>query len=191
MIIRSLNTSYMGASWKLCLTLRILEFTSHQIHHGACKPTNVKTRRTANSGPEEPWIVLEIIQGFSTSNTRVLLSSVMPNLKKDWAKLEKVQRRAFRYALRNTGQDISYEERLKILKWPTLHQRGLISSLTECCKKINSLNGLDQFDYFTFAREFRPLRANHCHKLKALPAKLNSFKYSFFINVVNNWNNLP
>ena len=30
----------------------------------------------SNSGPQEPWIVLETVQGFSTSNTRVLLSSV-------------------------------------------------------------------------------------------------------------------
>ena len=30
----------------------------------------------SNSEPQEPWIVLETVQGFSTSNTRVLLSSV-------------------------------------------------------------------------------------------------------------------
>ena len=56
---------------------------------------------------------------------------------------------------------------------------------------INSLNGLDPFEYFTFARDFQPLKASHCHKLKLLPAKLNSFKYSFAINIANDWNNLP
>ena len=56
---------------------------------------------------------------------------------------------------------------------------------------INSLNGLDPFEYFTFARDFQPLKASHCHKLKPLPAKLNSLKYSFVINIVNDWNNLP
>ena len=86
---------------------------------------------------------------------------------------------------------MSYEERLKFLKWPTLHQ-GILSSLpTECYKTVNSLDGPLPFEYFTSAHDFRPLRANHCHKLKPLPAKLNSFMYSFFVNVANEWNNLP
>ena len=86
---------------------------------------------------------------------------------------------------------MSYEERLKVLKWPTLHQRRLFSSLTECYKTINSLNGLHPFEYFTFAHDFQPLRTNHYHKLKPLPAKLNSFKHSFCANIANEWNNLP
>ena len=83
---------------------------------------------------------------------------------------------------------MSYEERLKVLKWLTLHQRRLFSSLTECYK---TANGLHPFEYFTFAHDFRLLRTNHRHKLKPLPAKLNSFKYSFCANIVNEWNNLP
>ena len=114
-----------------------------------------------------------------------------PHLRKDSATFEKVQRRTRRYAIRNTGRDMSYEERLKVLKWPTLHQRRLFSSLTECYKTANSLNELHLFEYFTFAHDFRPLRTNHRHKLKPLPAKLNSFKYSFCANIVNEWNNLP
>ena len=114
-----------------------------------------------------------------------------PHLKKDSVILEKVQRRTPSYAIRNIGRDMSYEERLKVLKWPTLHQRRLFSSLTECYKTANSLNGLHPFEYFTFAHDFRPLRTNHRHKLKPLPAKLNSFKYSFCANIVNEWNNLP
>ena len=86
---------------------------------------------------------------------------------------------------------MSYEERLKFLKWPTLHQRRQFSSLTECYKTITSLNGLNPFEYFTFACDFRPLRANHRHKIKPLPAKLKSFWYSLFVNIVNDWNNLP
>ena len=114
-----------------------------------------------------------------------------PHLKKDSAILEKVQRRTPSYAIRNIGRDIPCEERLKVLKWPTLHQRRLFSSLTECYKTINSLNGLHPFEYFTFAHDFQPLRTNHYHKLKPLPAKLNSFKHSFCANIANQWNNLP
>ena len=57
--------------------------------------------------------------------------------------------------------------------------------------ELVSLNGPHLFEYFTFAHDFRPLRANHRHKLKPLLAQLNSCKYSFFVNIVNQWNNLP
>ena len=98
-----------------------------------------------------------------------------PHLKKDLNVLEKVQRRASKCAIGNTGRDMSYEERLKFLKWPTLHQRRLFSALTECYKTVNTLNGLDPSAFFTFAHDFRPLRANHCFKLKSASATLNSF----------------
>ena len=113
-----------------------------------------------------------------------------PHFKKDSVILEKVQSRTSRYAVRNIGRDMSYEECLRALSWPTLHQR-LFSSLTECSRTVNSVNGLRSFEYFTFAHDFRPLQANYRHKLKPFPAKLNSFKNSLFVNIVNEWNDLP
>ena len=83
-------------------------------------------------------------------------------------------------------RDMSYEERLKFLKWPTLQQRRLFPSLIEC-KTINRLNGLDPSAFFTFAYDFRPLRANHRFKLKFASATLNSFKYSFLL-YKHQWN---
>lgn len=70
----------------------------------------------------------------------------------------------------------SYEKRLiMVLKWPTLQQRRLFSSLTECYKTINSLIGLDPSKFFTFARVFRPLRAT-----------LNSFNILLlFVELIN------
>ena len=64
-------------------------------------------------------------------------------------------------------------------------------SLIECYKTINSLNGLDPSAFFTFANDFRPLRANHRFKLNLASATLNSFKQSFFIRITDRWNNLP
>ena len=85
-----------------------------------------------------------------------------PYLKKDIKALEKVQRRASRCALRNKGgHEISYEERLKILQWPTLEKRIDYLSLVEC------------------------------YKLKSVMAKLNSYKYSFFVRAILIWNSLP
>jgi hypothetical protein len=108
-----------------------------------------------------------------------------PHLKKDIDILEKVQRRASRLALGSDAKDMPYDERLNRLKWPTLEKRRLFSSLCECYKTINKLNGLDPQELFIFADQFRPLRSNHCFKLKTRPAKLNSYKHSFFIRIIN------
>ena len=45
--------------------------------------------------------------------------------------------------------------------------------------------------YFKFASDFRQLRSNHRYKLKSVMAKLNSYKYSFFVRVIPIWNSLP
>ena len=64
-------------------------------------------------------------------------------------------------------------------------------SLIECYKIINRFNGLYPSAFFTFAHDFRPLRTNHRFKLKLTSAALNSFKHSFFIPIIEKWNNLP
>ena len=79
--------------------------------------------------------------------------------------------------------EISGKTYPNLLKWPTLEQRRLFSSLIECYKTINSLNGLDPSAFFTFANDFQQLRANHRFKLKLASATLNSFKHSFFIRI--------
>ena len=113
-------------------------------------------------------------------------------LKKDISSLEKVQRRASKCALRlNYDQKIDYEDRLELLKWPTLEKRRLMLSLIECYKTIHRINRLDPTNYFEFASNYRPLRANHGFKLKTVSAKLNSFKHSFFVRVIQPWNDLP
>ena len=72
------------------------------------------------------------------------------------------------------------------LKWPTLQQRRLCSSLA-----INRLNRLDPSAFFTFAHDFWPIGANYRFKLKFAFATSNSFKHSFFIRIIDKWNNLP
>ena len=113
-------------------------------------------------------------------------------MKKDIKALEKVQRKAFRCALRNKGgHEISYEERLNILQWPTLEKKRDYLSLVEFYKTIHGLNGLDPSMYLTFASDFRQLRSNYPYKLKLVMAKLNSYQYSFFVRVIPIWNSLP
>ena len=105
------------------------------------------------------------------------------------ATLEKVQRNVSRFALGTNANGMSYEDPLKRLKWPTLEKRKTLSSLTECYKTVNGLNGTNPHDFFNFADKHRPLRSNHRFKLKSIPAQLIATN-TFFIGIVNSWNNL-
>ena len=83
---------------------------------------------------------------------------------------------------------MSYEERLKVQKWPTIQQRRLFSSLAESYKTINRLNGLYPSNFFYVWTRFSSL--NHCFKLKSVSAvsvTLNSFKHSFSIRIIDEW----
>ena len=82
---------------------------------------------------------------------------------------------ASKCALGSKGNDLSYEERLKVLKWTTLEQRRVLLSLTECYKTIHGLNGLEPYLFFTFASDYRLLRANHRYKRKVNSVKLFIF----------------
>ena len=85
---------------------------------------------------------------------------------------------------------MEYEDRLKILKWPTLEKRRHYISLVECYKTVFGLNGLNFSDFFELALDTRT-RANHPFKLFVKNAKVNPHKYSFFVRIVKDWNNLP
>ena len=137
------------------------------------------------------------VEAFSTlykSLVRPVLEYAVPvwcpYLVKDILALEKVQRRASRLALGQRRGDMEYEDRLKILKWPTLEKRRHYISLVECYKTVFGLNGLNFSDFFELALDTRT-RANHPFKLFVKSAKVNPYKYSFFVRIVKDWNNLP
>ena len=113
-----------------------------------------------------------------------------PYLVKDIHALENVQRRASRLALNQRKGDMSYEDRCKLLKWPTLSDRRTYLSLIECYKIVFGFYHLDFGTFFDFATT-RCTRANHQYKLYVKPARLNCYKHSFFIRIVKLWNELP
>ena len=78
-----------------------------------------------------------------------------PYLKKDINLIESVQRRATKMVrcLRN----LSYEERLCVLKLTPLEDRRTRGDLIECYKIINKFDNVDVSQFFTF-RENRRLR---------------------------------
>ena len=130
-------------------------------------------RRTV--GPNNPDLFSKLYKSLVRPILEYSSPVWSPHLKKDIATLEKVQRRASRFALGTTANDMSYEDRLKRLKWPTLEKRRTLSSLTECYKTINGLNCLNPHEFFSLPKK---------------SAKLNCCKHSFFLRIVNLWNNL-
>ena len=113
-----------------------------------------------------------------------------PYLVKDIHALENVQRRASRLALNQRKGQMSYEDRCKLLKWPTLSDRRTYLSLIECYKIVFGFYHLKFEDFYDFATT-RSTRANHQYKLYVKPARLNCYKHSFFVRTVKLWNELP
>ena len=113
-----------------------------------------------------------------------------PFLAKDIHALESVQRRASRLALNQRREEMPYEERCKLLHWPTLLQRRTYLSLIECYKIIFGYYHLKFEDFFKFA-SVKSTRANHSYKRYVNPARVNCYKHSFFIRIIRIWNDLP
>ena len=73
-------------------------------------------------GPKNPQLFSKLYKSLVRPILEYCSLFWCPHLKKDLNTVEKVQRRA---SLGNIGQDMPYEKRLKLLKWPTLVQRRL------------------------------------------------------------------
>ena len=112
-----------------------------------------------------------------------------PHLAKDIHEIEKVQRRASRIDLGQRKQEMAYEDRCKILKWNSL-ERGENSYLVERYKIVFNLNGLNFSYYFELCKSTKT-RSNHQYKIQTKLAKLNCYKYSFFVKIIKFWNDLP
>ena len=113
-----------------------------------------------------------------------------PNLGKDIHEIEKLQRRASRIALGQRRQKMAYEDRCKILKWNSLERRREFLSLVEWCKVVLNRNGLNFSDYFQLYRSSKT-RSNYQYKIQTKLAKLNCYKYSFFVKLIKFWIDLP
>ena len=62
-------------------------------------------------------------------------------------------------------------------------------SLVERYKTVFALNGLECRDYFEFCNN--NTRSNNSFKIRMKSAKVNAFKYSFFMRIIKEWNNFP
>ena len=117
-----------------------------------------------------------------------------PYEKKNIDHLERVQKRAARWITAKWVPEAkkwskSYETSLNELSWLTLQDRRSLLSLCQMYKIVNRKDCIDFHRYYSF----NPSNSTRSHTLSILcmHARLNIFRYSFFINNIHLWNKLP
>ena len=124
----------------------------------------------------------------------ICIPSVEPPRKKNFTKLEQVQRRASRWITAKWLTDYnkwskSYDQSKKELHWLSLEQRRTYLLLCEAYKIVNKQDSIEFAKYFTW----NPCTDSRSHKLSIFckHARTNIHRYPFFINSIYLWNSLP
>ena len=110
-----------------------------------------------------------------------------PIYRKDQLEVEKVQRRATK--LIPSISDLPYENRLKILKMPSLYFRRRRGDMIQTFKIMKNIDRLNPLDIFTFP----PNNNTRGHSLKMFKnrSRLGVRKNAFSQRIVEDWNSLP
>ena len=105
--------------------------------------------------------------------------------------IEGIQRRAARFVKGcYVRTPATVTKPLKELEWSTLQQRRQMSRLTMMYKIVNDQSSPAQIpDYVQ--KKTRVTRSFHPKRFINLGSKSNTYKYSFFIKTVKEWNGLP
>ena len=107
--------------------------------------------------------------------------------------LEKVQKRAAHWICSKWDKQEhrwtkTYDEALSQLQWPTVSQRHTFLACCQTYKIVHSLDCIDFNKYFSFNTNNT---RHHQLALRCCQSRVNSFRFSFFINAPYVWNNLP
>ena len=74
--------------------------------------------------------------------------------------------------------------------WYCVVLLSLLWVILICHKIVFNLNGLNFSDYFELCKSTKT-RSDHQYKIQTKLAKLNCYKYSFFVKIIKFWNDLP
>ena len=108
--------------------------------------------------------------------------------------IEKIQKRAARWICCRWSKQTyswseSYEEAHTHLHW---HSLATKRTLLACCPVYKIINNMDCIDFSSyFSRNPCSITRSHNLSLFCVPARTNTFRYSFFINSPHVWNSLP
>ena len=109
-----------------------------------------------------------------------------PRLKRQSIEIEKVQRRATK--LIPEICDLSYEDRLKYLRLPSLKTRRIRGDLIQTFKIFNNIDNIDKACFFEPA--LTNITRNSSDKIQIQYSNSNIRKYSFSQRVAPIWNKL-
>ena len=110
-----------------------------------------------------------------------------PYLVKHIKSIESIQRRATRVIC---GSEKEYQERLGVLKWPSLELRRKFICLVQMYKIIFGHCDIDPHMFFDF-NVLAKTRKNHNFKIRPKKTRTNYFKFSFFNRYITDWNSIP
>ena len=143
-----------------------------------------------NVGPGNKEVFSRLYKALVIPILEYAVPLLSPYLQMNIDALERVQRRASKYALPMSSRGSPNEERLAMLGWSSLQSRRSYLSLLECYKTIHGRNGFNCDDYFEFSC-YGKRRSNHSFKLIQPLARVNCFLHSFFVRIIKQWNSLP
>ena len=103
--------------------------------------------------------------------------------------LEKVQRRAARWALNDYGRYNSVTSMLEILGWDTLKKRRMITRLQTLFKILHNDYALEIPHHYL--HQTRHTRQYHPQHFIIPNSSTVTYQQSFYSKTINEWNNLP
>jgi hypothetical protein len=112
-----------------------------------------------------------------------------PHTKKDSDQIEKIQRRAARFALSRYHNTSSVTDMLKSLNWEQLQQRRAKARVTMMYKITYNLVAIPLYTYVQPA--YSRTRGSHEHKLQCFTTHTDYYRLTFFPRTVIQWNGLP
>ena len=110
-----------------------------------------------------------------------------PRYRRDKLEVEKFQRRATRLIPSLKG--LSYEERLRALKLPSLEHRRRRGDMIQVFKILKGIHRLDPDQLFTMSAE--STTRGHGLKMMKTFSRLGVRQHVFSQRVVNDWNSFP
>ena len=108
-----------------------------------------------------------------------------PHTATDITKLEAVQRRSARWAIRDYQRTCSVTQMIKDLNWRTLERRRVDSRLTLMHKITCDLVAIPAADYLFL--NTRQSRYNHLLAYRQIPTLKDYYKYTFFPRTIVHW----
>ena len=133
-------------------------------------------------------LIKKIIESILRPKLEYAQVTWAPHLKKHIRKLERVQRAATK--LVPSLHDKEYQERLQVLKLPSLEERRKRGDMIQLYKCVHQIDRIDRDDFLQLDPD-RRTRGGHEMKLRMPGSTTDVKKFSFPARTIRDWNNMP